>query len=63
MRVISKFKMKIGDVVIPPNQITEIFDEAKNDYYFSLCLQSDDVQILEDVKEEMKTRKKGKKEE
>ena len=55
--------MKIGDVVIPPNQITEIFDEAKNDYYFSLCLQSDDVQILEDVKEEMKTRKKGKKEE
>lgn len=61
MHVISKQKVKIGDVVIEPNKVTFLPDTAKEDHYFKLCLKSEYFQVIE-VKQEEEKPKKAKKE-
>ena len=69
MHIISKQKVKIGDVVVEPNKVACLSDSAKDDYYFKLCLKSHYFQIIEEQKEEVKeetkkeVKKKAKKEE
>ena len=62
MHVISKQKVKIGDVVVEPNKVTFLPDTAKEDYYFKLCLKSEYFQVIEAPKQEEEKRKKTKKE-
>jgi uncharacterized protein YxeA len=61
MHIISKQKVKIGDVVVEPNKVTFLPDTAKEDHYFKLCLKSEYFQVIEEQKEEEKP-KKAKKE-
>lgn len=69
MQVISKQKVKIGDIVVEPNKVSYLPDSAKDDYYFKLCLKSHYFQVIEEQKEEVKeetkkeVKKKAKKEE
>lgn len=62
MHVISKQKVKIGDVVVEPNKVTFLPDTAKEDYYFKLCLKSEYFQVIEAPKQEEEKPKKTKKE-
>ena len=62
MHVISKQKVKIGDVVVEPNKVTYLPDTAKEDHYFTLCKKSEYFQIIEDPKQEEDKPKKVKKE-
>ena len=62
MHVISKQKVKIGDVVVEPNKVTYLPDTAKEDHYFTLCKKSEYFQIIEDPKQEEDKPKKTKKE-
>lgn len=57
MHVISKQKVKIGDVVVEPNKVTYLPDTAKEDHYFTLCKKSEYFQIIEDPKQEEKAKK------
>lgn len=61
MHVISKQKVKIGDIVVEPNKVTYLPDTAKEDHYFKLCLKSEYFQVIEEKQEEEKP-KKAKKE-
>lgn len=63
MRVLSKCKIQIGDVIIEPNKIQAVSDEVKQDRYFQLCKQSELVQVFEEDKEEKPKETKKKKEE
>lgn len=63
MRVLSKCKIQVGDVIIEPNKIQVVADEVKQDRYFQLCKQSELVQVFEEEKEEKKQETKKKKEE
>jgi hypothetical protein len=62
MHVISKQKVKIGDVVVEPNKVTYLPDTAKEDHYFKLCLKSEYFQVIEEPKQEEEKSKKAKKE-
>ena len=62
MHVISKQKVKIGDVVVEPNKVTYLPNTAKEDHYFKLCLKSEYFQVIEDPKQEEEKPKKVKKE-
>ena len=62
MRIISKQKVKIGDVVVEPNKVTYLPDTAKEDHYFKLCLKSEYFQVIEEPKQEEEKSKKAKKE-
>ena len=62
MHVISKQKVKIGDVVVEPNKVTYLPNTAKEDHYFKLCLKSEYFQVIEEPKQEEKEPKKAKKE-
>lgn len=62
MHIISKQKVKIGDVVVEPNKVTYLPDTAKEDHYFTLCKKSEYFQIIEDPKQEEEKPKKVKKE-
>ena len=63
MRVLSKCKIQVGDVIIEPNKIQVVADEVKQDRYFQLCKQSELVQVFEEEpKQEEKEPKKAKKE-
>lgn len=62
MHVISKQKVKIGDVVVEPNKVTYLPDTAKEDHYFKLCLKSEYFQVIEEPKQEEEKPKKTKKE-
>lgn len=57
MHVISKQKVKIGDVVVEPNKVTYLPDTAKEDHYFILCKKSEYFQIIEEPKQEEKPKK------
>lgn len=62
MHVISKQKVKIGDVVVEPNKVTYLPNTAKEDHYFKLCLKSEYFQVIEEPKQEEEKSKKAKKE-
>ena len=62
MHIISKQKVKIGDVVVEPNKVTYLPDTAKEDHYFKLCLKSEYFQVIEESKQEEEKPKKAKKE-
>ena len=62
MHVISKKKVKIGDVVVEPNKVTYLPNTAKEDHYFKLCLKSEYFQVIEEPKQEEEKSKKAKKE-
>lgn len=62
MHVITKQKVKIGDVVVEPNKVTYLPDTAKEDHYFKLCLKSEYFQVIEEPKQEEEKPKKVKKE-
>ena len=57
MHVISKQKVKIGDVVVEPNKVIYLPDTAKEDHYFTLCKKSEYFQIIEEPKQEEKAKK------
>ena len=57
MHVISKQKVKIGDVVVEPNKVTYLPDSAKEDNYFKLCKKSEYFQVIEAKQEEEKPKK------
>lgn len=57
MHIISKQKVKIGDVVVEPNKVTFLPDTAKEDHYFKLCLKSEYFQVIEEQKQEEKAKK------
>ena len=61
MHIISKQKVKIGDVIVEPNKVTYLPDSAKEDNYFKLCKKSEYFQVIEEQKQEEKP-KKAKKE-
>ena len=61
MHIISKQKVKIGDVVVEPNKVACLPDSAKEDHYFKLCLKSNYFQVIEEPKEEVKEEVKTKK--
>lgn len=62
MHIISKQKVKIGDVVIEPNKVTYLPDTAKEDHYFKLCLKSEYFQVIEAPKQEEEKQKKTRRE-
>lgn len=62
MRVLSKCKIQVGDVIIEPNKIQVVADEVKQDRYFQLCKKSEYFQVIEDPKKEEDKPKKVKKE-
>jgi hypothetical protein len=62
MHILSKQKVKIGDVVVEPNKVTYLPNTAKEDHYFKLCLKSEYFQVIEEPKQEEKEPKKAKKE-
>ena len=62
MHILSKQKVKIGDVVVEPNKVTYLPDTAKEDHYFKLCLKSEYFQVIEEPKQEEEKPKKAKKE-
>lgn len=58
MRVLSKCKIQVGDVIIEPNKIQVVADEVKQDRYFQLCKQSELVQVFEEEKTKETKKKK-----
>ena len=62
MHIISKQKVKIGDVIVEPNKVIFLPDTAKEDHYFKLCLKSEYFQVVEEPKQEEEKQKKEKKE-
>ena len=58
MRVLSKCKIQVGDVIIEPNKIQVVADEVKQDRYFQLCKQSELVQVFEEEKTKGTKKKK-----
>lgn len=58
MRVLSKCKIQVGDVIIEPNKIQVVADEVKQDRYFQLCKQSELVQVFEEEKPKETKKKK-----
>ena len=58
MQILSKQKIKIGDVVAEPNKVTFLPDTAKEDHYFKLCLKSEYFQVIEKQEEKAKKVKK-----
>lgn len=62
MHILSKQKVKIGDVVVEPNKVTYLPNTAKEDHYFKLCLKSEYFQVIEEPKQEEEKSKKAKKE-
>lgn len=62
MHIISKQKVKIGDVIVEPNKVIFLPDTAKEDHYFKLCLKSEYFQVVEEPKQEEEKPKKVKKE-
>lgn len=58
MRVLSKCKIQVGDVIIEPNKIQVVADEVRQDRYFQLCKQSELVQVFEEEKPKETKKKK-----